>query len=304
VNMEHGLTVPPSLTGEVQRRRSYFAEEQTWWLPKVSSSACLKSVTGWTMIAQIAVFAATVGISGGFVQPGLNATFGPSRCSLIATGAKFSPFIVHKMEYWRILSANYVHSGLITLLISLIFEYLIMLPVEIENGRLITLLVFALSGATGYAFSTVASPTSVDTGALAPVMGFVGFRLAYAVLDWPSIGSDDRRRVGALEAGTAFIVLVVGQSPFVDNYSAFASFVIGCFLGGAFFGDKIDGAGPSQKIVVAMAVLATVFVMFVVGFLLAAGQFPLIDQVVFSTICKYDSNIAPFRPFDFITVNT
>ena len=303
--MEHGLILPstaPAIATDSRRRSNYLSDSQrpVWWLPRVPFKNFISSVTCWIMISQVVIFFASVAISNGFTPPASNSTFGPSRCALIQMGGKFSPFIVDKLEYWRIISANFVHSGLITLVLSLILEYLIIMPVEAEHGRLITATVFILSGATGYAFSAVASPTSVSTGALGPVMGLVGFRLSYAVLDWPSIPEDDRRRVGILEAGTAFIILIVGQSPFVDNYCSFAAFVIGCFIGGAFFGDKIDSTVASQRIVIVMALMATIFVLFIVGFLLGAGEFPLIHQAVYSLICKYDTNVAPFHPFDYM----
>jgi membrane associated rhomboid family serine protease len=291
--MEHGLiaTAPVAAvttagTNPARRRTSFFNDEQAWWLPKASFKQFFQSVTCWIMLSHVGVFIySLLFLSGGFVSPYLNATFGPSRCALIAAGAKFSPYVIQREEYWRILSASFIHSGVITLAVSATLEYFLVLPVELEYGKIITILLFILCGATGYTFSCVATPTAISTGALAPIMGFVGFRIAYDILDWHAIAPRERRRVGALEAGAAFIVLIVGQSPFVDNYGAFAGFVIGCFVGGAYFAHRIDATVPSQRIVIAMAVMATAFVIFVCSFLLGAGNFPLIEDAVWTTLC-------------------
>jgi membrane associated rhomboid family serine protease len=288
--LEQGMLSGATIGQRADRRVSSLlrvALDNQWIpVPSVAVKKLITSVTFYIMLAQVGVFIASLVISGGFAPPSQNATFGPTRCALIAIGAKFSPFIVHKDEYWRLVTALFVHSGLVTIIITLLMELVIILPVELEHGRLLTLFVFFLCGIAGYTFSCLASPIAADTGALPSILGFVGLRLTYMFLDWPAI-LRDRRKLGAIEAITAFIALIVGQSTFVDNYSSFAGCIVGFFLGGIFLAGKVeDNDACFQKSVMALAGVTTLFVLFVCAISLGLGQsVPLIDQYMYGNVC-------------------
>ena len=284
--MDQGLLNTATLSNLAFTSRVSVADdddEPVWWLPKISALKLFSSVTLFIILAQLILFIYVVFVLS-VASPTVNPTLGPTPCGLITFGAKFSPFIVHKAEYWRLVTANFIHSGFITLIITILLEIVLMLPIEIEFGRIIVFVVFIISGMTGYTFSAVASPVSVDTGGLCAAMGFVGFRVSLGILDWDSV-MRGRRKFGTIEIGSAIITLIVGQSPFVDSYGSFVGFVMGCFLGGAYFANKIDTAEPTQKLVAVLAILASVFVIFVCAFLLAAGSYPLLDQIIWTSIC-------------------
>lgn len=296
LTMEGHVIRPVSGVESPRRATTLAIEDVTWWLPKPTLLQFLSSVTFWAYVVQILVFVVAVTSYNGLASSSANSTFGPTYCALISMGAKFSPFIVNRNQYWRIISASFIHSGIITLIVSLVLQYVMMLATEMQHEKPITICIFILCGATGYAFSAVANPSNIDTGALPSVMGFVGFRVAHDVFDWPALLARDRRRVGFVEAVTTFICLIVGQSPFVDSYASFAGFVTGCFLGGAFFSDKVENVISTQRIVFAMAALALSFLVFVCAFLLAAGDFPLTNEALWTTVCVSSAETLTFLP--------
>lgn len=259
--------------------------DSLWFLPRPSVNRFLTSFTLLLVLIEILVFAINVSTTSGLVPLVQNPTLGPSRCGLLRFGAKYSPFVVLKQEYWRLVSCVFMHSGMITLVVSVMLEYVVVLPFEIAQGRGVTVGVFFYSAVSGYVFSSVANPISMNMGALPGILGIVGIRISHGVLNYNAMTYEAQRRFGIIESLTALLAILVGQSSYVDNYASFVGFLQGSFVGGALYAHLLDGTRFAQHLTRCVAAMSSVFICVISIFLLMAGNSPLITLAAWSSMC-------------------
>ena len=96
---------------------------------------------------------------------------------LILFGAKYNPAIVAG-QYWRLLTACFVHIGLIHLLFNSYALYSFGREVERRYGRTRFLALYLLSGVAGSTASFVGSPR-LAAGASGAIFGLLGATIAY-----------------------------------------------------------------------------------------------------------------------------
>jgi len=93
---------------------------------------------------------------------------------LVEVGALFGPFVVLGDEWWRLLSAMFLHGGMTHLLMNLFSLYLIGRGAESYFSRSAYLSLYLSSGVIGGLVSLLMHPVSVGVGASGAIFGLFG----------------------------------------------------------------------------------------------------------------------------------
>lgn len=151
-----------------------------------------------------------------------------STRTLIAFGAKVNPLIASG-EYWRLLTACFLHVGLTHLLFNSIGLLSFGRLTEIVFGHARFFAIYALAGITGSVLSYVRSP-SVGAGASGAVFGVAG---ALAVFFWRNRGTQSVAGQGQFW-GIVLILAINGVNglidPRIDNWAHMGGLIGGVAL--------------------------------------------------------------------------
>jgi len=149
---------------------------------------------------------------------------------LIRAGGAFAPALAGG-EWWRLLSAIFLHGGVVHLAVNGIALRDIGPEVEGRDGPLRTLLVFLLAGAVGFAASSAWHPEVVSIGASGAILGLIGW---WGVGVWRSPGGRGSVfRAARLRALGIYLALVFGAGllvPGIDNTAHLAGLLTGTLL--------------------------------------------------------------------------
>ena len=140
----------------------------------------------------------------------------PSIQTLVDFGAKYAPFIFYRGEWWRLITAAFLHGSLLHILVNSYSLFMVGPQVNEAAGTPRFLSIYFVSSVTGYLASLFFS-SSVSIGASAGVCGLVGAMIALATRDRSGWGA-------AVRGQYVFVViymLVMGFYPGsnVDNYA-------------------------------------------------------------------------------------
>jgi rhomboid protease GluP len=109
--------------------------------------------------------------------------FSPTAQSLIPWGANYGPLTTHG-EWWRMITATFVHSGLMHLLLNMYCFFSVGLFMEALFGRARYISLYLLSGLGGSLLSLYVHPSIVCVGASGAIFGVyggvIGFLIAHA----------------------------------------------------------------------------------------------------------------------------
>lgn len=281
---------PPPLTGADGTARRAVSPWTTRWWRGTPALRLACSVTGLFMTGMTVVFVTSL-VRGGMVPSRQNPTLGASSCTLLSLGANYAPLVVRRGEVWRLLTSVVVSSGFFTYFVYMFLFLGLVFPCEVTFGAAPTAAVFWAAGVLANVFACSAS-IDIDTGAGGALMGVVGFRVGYIVTCWHALTAEERRRVGLLEILSSVLLFFTGLSPNVDNSANFAGFVVGAFVGAAYFAPSLDATPVSRFVARAMAVLGVSFVTAIWIALVAGRGFALIENVVLNTVCQDGSSSA------------
>ena len=93
---------------------------------------------------------------------------------LVEMGALFGPFTVHKGEWWRLLSAMFLHGGMTHLLMNMFSLYIVGRGAETYFDTRSYLSIYFFSGIIGGLTSLYMHPVSVGVGASGAIFGVFG----------------------------------------------------------------------------------------------------------------------------------
>lgn len=129
-------------------------------------------------------------------------------------GAK-DPAIYLYGEWWRLITAGFLHGGLLHILMNSWVLFDVGAQVEITFGTSRYLVAYLISNITGYLASLYWSPSVESIGASAAIMGLVGAMIAHSVRDRSSYGAAMRR----MYVRWVVYILLIGLLPFfsIDN---------------------------------------------------------------------------------------
>jgi rhomboid protease GluP len=119
----------------------------------------------------------------------------PRLSDLIAWGGKFNYYMIMQDEWWRLVSAFFLHSGLIHLVIDMWFLWMLGNLCEKIFGNAAFILVYIAGGLGGTITSFLVSPLVVSACASAPVLGIAGALVAFIVFGNVSVPSVYARKL-------------------------------------------------------------------------------------------------------------
>ena len=109
------------------------------------------------------------------VEPlGSNWSVGVSAETLVGMGAKVTSRIVWRREWWRLLTASWLHGGLLHLALNLALLWQLGAPLERAYGPWAVAPLYLISGVYGVVTSALLLPAVVSVGASASCFGLVG----------------------------------------------------------------------------------------------------------------------------------
>ncbi|GJU46824.1 rhomboid-like protein 2 [Tanacetum coccineum] len=158
-----------------------------------------------------------------------NPLFGASSNTLEKMGALQWWKIVHGHQGWRLVTANWLHAGLIHLVANMLSLVLIGIHLEQQFGFLRIGAIYLLSGFGGSILSSLFIQKSISVGASGALFGLLGTMLSELITNWTIYSN----KAAALLTLIVIVVinLAVGILPFVDNFAHIGGFMTGFLLG-------------------------------------------------------------------------
>ncbi len=98
---------------------------------------------------------------------------------LVDLGAVYGPFVVVEGEWWRLLTAMFLHGGMTHLLMNMFSLYIIGRPMELYFSPKSYLSLYLLTGIVGGLISIVVHPETVAIGASGAIFGVFGALSGY-----------------------------------------------------------------------------------------------------------------------------
>jgi len=109
---------------------------------------------------------------------GLFSLLAPPPKALVLLGAKWAP-LIFAGEIWRLVTANFLHGGLIHLVFNSIALMNLGQLIEAAFGWRKLFVLYMTSGVSAFIVSTIMSPNSLSIGASGSIFGLLGFAIVY-----------------------------------------------------------------------------------------------------------------------------
>jgi rhomboid protease GluP len=151
---------------------------------------------------------------------------------LILFGAKHTPLILAG-QYWRLLSAVFVHVGFAHLLFNAYALFSFGREVERRFGRARFLALYLLSGIASTTASFVGSPV-LSAGASGAVFGLAGASMAYYAAYRDRLGGAGRRSLASILMIVGLNLVMGFAAPGIDNLGHIGGLIAGLGLGWAY----------------------------------------------------------------------
>ncbi|XP_058085923.1 RHOMBOID-like protein 2 [Magnolia sinica] len=161
-----------------------------------------------------------------------NPLFGPSSSSLEKLGALEWNKVVHEHQGWRLITAMWLHAGVIHLLANMFSLVFIGIRLEQQFGFVRIGTIYLISGFGGSVLSSLFIRNSISVGASGALFGLLGAMLSELLTNWTIYSN----KAAALLTLVIIIVinLAVGILPHVDNFAHIGGFLSGFLLGFVF----------------------------------------------------------------------
>lgn len=143
-------------------------------LPSFGGSLTMALVSGNVLMSILLL--GLGGVDGG--SDGLRGLLAPSGKALFLLGAKSAPAI-YAGQVWRLVTANFLHGGIIHLLFNSIALLNLGPLIESAFGWRKLFLIYMTSGVAAFAVSTFWSPQSLSIGASGAIFGLLGFAIVF-----------------------------------------------------------------------------------------------------------------------------
>ncbi|UJR10585.1 hypothetical protein I4U23_014784 [Adineta vaga] len=169
-------------------------------------------------------------------------------------------------QVYRFWTVIFIHAGLIHLLITIIFQYTIMRPLEKLAGCIRVMIIYVVSGFVGSLASALFLRDSIQVGPGGGQMAILACYLSELFLGWRSL---KRPWIPFFKILICLILLlIVGLLPLVDNYSQCFGFLIGFMLNMIVFPDVSFRKNIRRLVVVStsLAITIAIFISLIVLF--------------------------------------
>jgi membrane associated rhomboid family serine protease len=156
-------------------------------------------VTKILIAVNVAIYLITVVQGQGINSPG---------GSLYIKWILYGPFVAQG-DWWRLVTAMFLHGFLLHLLLNMLALWWIGAPVEEYLGRTRFLLLYFVSGLAGSAGALIATPTEPVVGASGAIFGILG---AMLILEWQATGKLGGAAATLIVVNLGFNLLYNGAS--------------------------------------------------------------------------------------------
>ncbi len=180
------------------------------------------------------------------------------------------PGVLPRSEWWRLITAMFVHVGPLHLLFNMYALLIFGPPVEARYGRLRFLALYLASGFLGSAFSLAFTAGDVRAGASGGVFGILGAWIAFFIRHRKARGARDQLRSLFFLVGiNLFIGVSLGGR--IDNFAHLGG-LVGGFVTGTALEQATRRRQPVEQQVIALAGYALVIAGGIAA-LIASGRF-------------------------------
>jgi rhomboid protease GluP len=214
------------------------------------------------LLINFGMFIATLWLSGNRVDPQ----------TLLALGGKFGPAIWRGHEYWRLVTAGFLHGGWIHILMNSWVLYDLGAQTEqvYDTPRF---LVIYFAGTVGGFFLSAWENQGLSIGASAGIMGLIGAMIAFGVANRSSVG----RAIRNFYLRWVMYILVIGFIGYgTDNWAHIGGLAAG-FAIGYVAGTPVRSSAATEglwRVLAAACILLTA-----VSFFFAYTNFPTPDRL-------------------------
>jgi rhomboid protease GluP len=146
---------------------------------------------------------------------------------LVTLGAKFGPEMVQNHQWWRLVSAGFLHGGWLHILMNSWTLYGLGAMAEQIYGTPRFLVIYFVGTVVGFYLSFQMSPMVVSIGASAGITGLIGAMIAWGVANRSRISGEARN----MFIQWVIYIVIIGTIPGVDNYAHIGGFVGGFGIG-------------------------------------------------------------------------
>jgi rhomboid protease GluP len=181
----------------------------------------------------------------------------PSNRSLLLLGATGTVPIDRLHRWWTLISANYLHVGLLHILFNLIALRQIAPLVIREFGPHRMVILYFLTGIIGFLVSYLAG-VELTIGASAAVCGLIGASLYYGKSRGGIYGQAIYRQIGAWALGIFIFGLLV---PSINNWGHGGGMVAGAMLGFVLGYEEKRRERLLHRILAGLCVVATLLIL-------------------------------------------
>lgn len=172
----------------------------------------------------------------------VNPLAGPSATTLLKLGALNTQEMVENGAWYRLVTATFLHAGLIHLIMNTFMLALLGKAIELNHGMLPMFFLFFIPAVGGNVMSAVLQPGTVSVGASGGIFGLLGGCLADSILNWNLMFLVFKDRPGvsrlcmkirciALLSIDLFFQALIGFMPYVDNFVHLGGLIYGCLAG-------------------------------------------------------------------------
>lgn len=151
----------------------------------------------------------------------------PDSQALLALGATGTFPIERLHRWWTLISASYLHGGLLHILFNMLALHQIGPLITREYGTHRMIVIYSLSGGVGFLASYLAGVT-LTIGASAAVCGLIGAALYYGKSRGGMYGQTIYRQVGGWALGIGLFGLIV---PGINNWAHGGGMLAGALMG-------------------------------------------------------------------------
>ena len=171
----------------------------------------------------------------------------PDTYSAVRWGADFGPLTFGAAQMWRLLTSNYVHFGIVHLLLNMWCLWGLGRLTEVFYTSADYVLLYTLTGVSGSMLSVALKPLGISAGASGAIFGLAGVMLT--TLKWGKLPllPENRSQIYKGVWQFAGLNLVFGAvSPSVDNLGHIGGFIFGLLIGGV-MGKHLDDSVTSRR---------------------------------------------------------
>lgn len=149
--------------------------------------------------------------------------------AIAALGAKFGPYIFQEHEYWRLVTAGFLHGGWLHILMNSWVLYDLGAQVEQVYGTPRFLVLYFAGTVGGFYLSAVVRPLEPSLGSSAGIMGLIGAMIAFGVANRSTIG----RQIRNFYSRWVVYIIIFGLIPIfsVDNWAHIGGLAAGFGIG-------------------------------------------------------------------------